>query len=153
MIDSFALVLGTQEKELCAKNYYRLYVQSGHCTANSLFSLLKLSRQWTKKNNDMIHEVIFKCEVCRVYRRHSFKPAVGLPPSYRFSECVPMDLHQVTVSNYVADHLSGLHVARKIFVQSESLSRNKRALKSNIRAGESHFASQDFVYYKRDNNR
>ena len=54
-------------------------------------------------------------------------------------------LENVTVSNYVADHLSTLHVARNCFFESESSSRIKRALKSNIRADEGLFASQDFV--------
>ena len=311
LIDSFTFVSGTQENELSAKNFYKLHVQFGHCTANRLVSLLKSSRYWTGKSKDVIHEIIDNCEVCRVYRRPSFKPVVGLPHSYRFNECVAMDLHQVTelgknswylhiidlfskfsvatlidnkmsstivnefiviwvsvfgipnavltdnggefsneefrsmaecfnirikttaaespwingtcerhnatltetflktmegarceprialaeavmakncllnhdgfspyqivfganpclpgvmtdalpalenvtVSKYVADHLSALHVARKSFVESENSLRIKRALKSNIRADEGPFASQDFVYYKRDDNR
>ena len=62
-------------------------------------------------------------------------------------------LENVTVSNYVADHLTASHVARKCFVESKSSSRIKRALKSKICADEDLFDSQDFVYYKRDNNR
>ena len=60
------------------------------------------------------------------------------------TEALPA-LENVTVSNYVADHLSALHFARKCFVERESSSHIKHALKSNIRADEGLFASQDFV--------
>ena len=63
-------------------------------------------------------------------------------------------LENVTVSKYVAEqYLSSFHVARKCFVESESSSRIKRALKGNIRGDEGPFASQDFLYYKREDNR
>ena len=56
-------------------------------------------------------------------------------------------LENATVSKYVPDHLSVLHVARKCFGESGSSSRITRALKSNICADEDFLASQDFVYY------
>ena len=71
-------------------------MQFGGCTANRFVSLLKSSHHWTEKSKDVIYEVIDNFEVCRLYSWPSFKPAVGFPHSYRFDECVAMDLHQVT---------------------------------------------------------
>ena len=88
LIESFAFVSGTQVNESSAVNYYKLQVQFGHCTANRLVSLLKSCRHWTKKSKDVIHEVIDNCEVCRVYGQPSFKPAIGLPHSYRVNEWI-----------------------------------------------------------------
>ena len=99
-------------------------MQFGHCTANRLVRLLK-SSHWTEKSKDVIHEVMDICEVCRVYIRPSFKSAVGLRHSYRFSECVAIDLHQVTELGKNSWYLHNIDLFSKFSVAT--LIENKRS--------------------------
>ena len=61
----------------------------------------------------------------------------------------PPSWEEKTASEMVAKHLNTLHAARKAFIQSESSSRLKTALKSKIRTNSELYDYGDIVYYKR----
>ena len=61
----------------------------------------------------------------------------------------PSAWEQETTSEMIAKHLNALHAARKAFIQSESSSRLKTALKSKIRTSSEIYEYGDIVYYKR----
>ncbi|CAL4122102.1 unnamed protein product [Meganyctiphanes norvegica] len=64
----------------------------------------------------------------------------------------PPALEGTTTSEIFAKHLNTLVAGRKAFIQAESSSRIRRALKHNIRQVENVFENGDNVYYKRENS-
>ena len=61
-------------------------------------------------------------------------------------------LERTTSNEVFAKHLNALHAARKIFIQTETDARIRRALRNKVRASEQIFENGDRVFYKREGN-
>ena len=64
----------------------------------------------------------------------------------------PPALEEKTMSEIFARHLKCLHLARQLFIQSESDERIRRALRHKIRASNEQYSKNEEVFYKKDGN-
>ena len=72
----------------------KLHKQFSHPTSDRLIHLL---RKAGYDDDDLYKEVIGvtkDCQICKVYRKPSARPVVGMPLATQFNECVAMDLKQ-----------------------------------------------------------
>ena len=100
-------------KSLIAKKLHR---QFAHASAEKLMKLIENSNSMWKDDDALkkeIVETVDKCETCKIYKKPSPTPIVGLPLATKFQETVAMDLkfYKGKIILHLIDHATRLSQA------------------------------------------
>ena len=94
--DSYAMMCVGNIESLTKKQIEKLHRQFGYCSMSKLISFLKSAGKWSKGTDLDVKTVIEACLIRQRFGRPQNKPAVSLPLSMKFNECVAINLHELS---------------------------------------------------------
>ena len=97
----------------------KLHRQIAHASSQKLLKLLKSAdKPWSHDNkvHGQILNVSKNCNICKLYKKPSPRPVVGMPLASRFQECVVMDVkfYKGKILLYLTDHATRLSMSTVI---------------------------------------
>ena len=101
----------------------KLHRQFGHRSAGTIIKLLKAAGKDDMELKNEIIKITKKCDICKVYKKVSPRPVVGLPIATVFNECVAMDLKKYGDVHllHLIDHATRLSACSVIRTKSPSV--------------------------------
>ncbi|XP_077974967.1 uncharacterized protein LOC144430759 [Styela clava] len=85
----------TGHKEFGKAEITKLHKQFGHASQDKLKKLIQNAGKWNADLSSLIEETVSDCEICKVYKKPSPRPVVGLSWANDFNQTVAVDLHQL----------------------------------------------------------
>ena len=80
------------------KKLTKIHRQFGHASPDNIKRLLKNSNSLDQKISTLVDKIYKDCNTCKLYKRPTLKPVVGLSKATTFNHTVAMDLHQLDVN-------------------------------------------------------
>ena len=87
------------------KSAEKLHRQFGHCSAERLVRLIRMSKLWNSENEKSliveVNRVSNECNICKQYKKAPPTPVTCLPLAKEFNDVVAMDLIVITHGVYI----------------------------------------------------
>ena len=104
------------------KTLTKIQQQFGHASPDNIKHLPKNSNSLDQKISTLVDKIYKDCNTCKLYKRPTPKPVIGLSKATTFNHTVAMDLHQLDVNSWY------LHIIDEFSCYSNAVTINTKSL-------------------------